>query len=308
MTAPVPPAALFAAPALLVFNPGAGGSSETSPPALIAGLRALGHPDVTCLETGDDLPQRLAGARGLVYVAGGDGTVRRVACALAGRPEVVLALIPLGTANNVARSLDLGGRPEEVLERYRRARPAPLDLGRVRAPWGEDLFLEACGCGAFAHALAEYGPEEGKSPLRAVQALARTLGGFTPLPLALSMDGEAQAITPLALLEVMNARAVGPRLQLAPQADPGDGRLNVVQIDAERLDGALAYLAALARGTLAELPSVESREAGQVDIPYLGQVFHVDDEVRVAPPGETGTVSISLWARALQVLRLEPGA
>ena len=312
MTAPAPSeasaAALFAAPALLVFNPGAGGSSESSPQALSAGLRALGHPDVTCLETGDDLPQRLAGARGLVYVAGGDGTVRRVACALAGRPEVVLAPIPLGTANNAARSLDIEGRPEDVLKRYRRARPAPLDLGRVRAPWGEDLFLEACGCGAFAYALDEYGPEEGKSPLRAVQALARTLGGFTPLPLALTVDGEAQPVTPLALLEVMNARAVGPRLHLAPQADPGDGRLDLVQIDAERLDGALAYLTALARGTLADLPSVENRTATQVEIPYLGQVFHVDDQVRPARPGETGTVSISVWAGALQVLRPEPEA
>ena len=72
--------------------------------------------------------------RGLVYVAGGDSTVRRVACALAGRPEVVLAPIPLSTANNVARSLDLEGRSEEVLERYRRAWPAPLDLDWVRAP------------------------------------------------------------------------------------------------------------------------------------------------------------------------------
>ena len=312
MPAPVssahPSGALFAAPALLVFNPEAGGSSETSPPALVAGLRALGHPDVTCLETGDDLPQRLAGARGAVYVAGGDGTVRRVACALAGHPGAILAPIPLGTANNVARSLEIEGRPEEVLERYRRARPVPLDLGRVRAPWGEDLFLEACGCGAFAHALAEYGPEEGKSPLRAVQALARTLGGFTPLPLALRVDGAAQPSTPLALLEIMNARAFGPRLPLAPQADLGDGRLNVVQIDAERLDGALAYIAALARGTLADLPSVESREAEQIDIPYLGQVFHVDDQVRPAQPDMTGTVSISVWAGALQVLRAEPDA
>lgn len=308
MTALLSSAALTAAPALLVFNPGAGGSSETSPPALLAGLRSLGHPDVTCLEAGDDLAGQLAGVSGTVYVAGGDGTVRRVACALAGRPGVVLAPIPLGTANNVARSLDLEGRPQEILERYRHARPAPLDLGRVRAPWGEDLFLEACGCGAFAHALAEYGPEEGKSPLRAVQALVRTLGGFTPLPLALEVDGETQPAAPLALLEIMNARATGPRLQLAPQADLGDGRLNVVQIDAEKLDGALAYLAALARGTLAELPSVESHTAGQIDIPYLGQVFHVDDQVRPAQPGATGTVSVSLWAGALQVLRPEPEA
>ena len=148
------------------------------------------------------------------------------------------------------------------------------------------------------------------APRRATARCALCTWWLHAAALSLSVDGEAQAITPLALLEVMNARAVGPRLQLAPQADPGDGHFDVVQIDAERLDGTLAYRAALVHGTrtLAELPSVEGCGAGQIAISYLGQVFHVDDEVRVAQPGETGTVSVSLWAGALQILWPEPGA
>ena len=44
----------------------------------------------------------------LVVVAAGDGGVRRVALALAGR-EIPMAILPTGTANNIAKSLGVSG-------------------------------------------------------------------------------------------------------------------------------------------------------------------------------------------------------
>lgn len=293
--------------ALLIFNGKAGSSTQASPDHLVEALHAIGYrPVYRATDDEADLAAALANAPGTVFVAGGDGTVRAAALRLAGRPNIQLGVIPMGTANNIARTLGVEGSPLEVVASYAGARATPLDLGRVWAPWGEDLFLEACGCGAFADVLAEYDPEAGKSPLRAVGAVASTLGHLEPLPLALVLDGQPQPEIPYALLEVMNTPATGPRLHLAASADPCDGQLNVLRMDADQQGGLLTALAALARGEFEELGSVQNDPARRVEIPYRGQPFHVDGEVRPPRPDRSGTVTIEVWAGALSVLRPGP--
>lgn len=289
--------------ATLIYNSKAGGSETASPDHLIEELHKLGHsPVYRATDSEDDLRQALQDVEGAVFVAGGDGTIRAAALHLAGRSDVVLGVIPMGTANNVARMLGVSGEPLAVIQSYGHAQGKPFDLGKVSAPWGEDLFLEACGCGAFADVLAEYDPEEGKSPLRAVQALGKLLTSFDPDPLGLALDGQKLPDAPYALLEVMNTKATGPRLRLATDADPHDGLLDVVLVNQEQRDGVLAYVAALARDTFEELPSVQSVQARHIEIPYHGQAFHIDGEVRAPQEGGRGRVRIEVWQGALQVL------
>ncbi|MFT2722025.1 diacylglycerol/lipid kinase family protein [Deinococcus sp. A31D244] len=309
MSSGATPAAPERRSATLIFNAGAGGSEHCTPDELVAALEGIGFtPVYRSTSCEDDLDAALSDVRGAVFVAGGDGTVRAAALRLAGREGVTLGVIPMGTANNVARMLGVQGAPLDVIAGYAGAGVRPFDLGRVTAPWGEDLFLEACGCGAFADVMAEYDPEGGKSPLRAVQALTATLTAFNPLPVALCLDGVELPEVPLALLEVMNTNATGPRLRLATNADPGDGQLDVVRIDAGAREGLLAYLAALARDEFTDLNSVQVDRVGVVEIPYVGQAFHVDAEVRPAVQGASGRVRIEVWAGALSVLVPVAGA
>ncbi|ABF46303.1 diacylglycerol kinase, catalytic region [Deinococcus geothermalis DSM 11300] len=292
--------------ATLIFNSNAGGSGRVRPDQLVAALHEQGYrPVYRATQDEADLAAALEDAQGTVFVAGGDGTVRAAALCLAGREGVRLGILPMGTANNIGRTLGVEGEPLDVIARFGGAdtvHTIPLDLGRVVAPWGEDLFLEACGCGAFADVLAEYDPEGGKSPLRAVGALTTTLGHFTPRRLALTLDGQPQPEAAYALVEVMNTKATGPRLQLAASADPTDGQLNVIRVDTQEQGGFLAALTALARGSFEELPSVQNDAIQRVEIPYVGQAFHVDGEVRPAQSGISGTVQIEVWPGALSVL------
>ena len=290
--------------ATLIYNRRAGGSERHSPDHLIEKLHQLGYrPVYRATDSEADLRRAVEAARGTVFVAGGDGTVRSAALLLARRGDLTLGIIPMGTANNIGRTLGVMGEPLDVLEGYRGAVARPFDLGRVQAPWGEDLFLEACGCGAFADIITEYDPEDGKSPLRAVQALTTALGHFDPPLIPVTLDGQRLPPAPYALLEVLNTRATGPRLHLAPQADPGDGFFDVICVDAEHRQTMLAYLTALARDEFGDLASVQARRARVVEIPYSGQAFHVDGEVR--PPlqaGQGASVRIEVWPGALKVL------
>ncbi|MVN89194.1 diacylglycerol kinase family lipid kinase [Deinococcus sp. HMF7620] len=296
-------ATLDQGPATLIYNTRAGGSGHCTPDDLVEALHGIGYAPVYQATTSEaELRAVLENVQGTVFVAGGDGTVRAAALHLAGQTGVTLGVIPLGTANNVARTLGVQGTPTEVIAAYADAAAVPFDLGRVTAPWGEDLFLEACGCGAFADVLAEYDPEAGKSPLRAVQALTTSLSSFDPPPLSLTLDGQPEPETAFALLEVMNTRATGPRLRLATHADPSDGQLDVVRIDVAGREGLLAYLAALARDDFEALASVDSTRAACIEVPYSGQAFHVDAEVRPPMPGVTGVVRVDAWPGALHVL------
>src|SRR5690242_17614742 len=71
-----------------------------------------------------------AGGASLVFAAGGDGTVRACAEALAGT-GVPLAIVPLGTANLTARALGVPSRGDRAVEAGFGGRDRAIDLGHV---------------------------------------------------------------------------------------------------------------------------------------------------------------------------------
>lgn len=112
--------------------------------------------------------------------------------------------------------------------------------------------------GLFASGLANYNPEDGKSPLRAVGATLQTLREFAPKSFKIWLDGHLNQ-EPAALLEVMNTPAIGPRLRLAPEAKPDDGWLDVITISADQQVGFTTYIAGYVQGQLADLPNITHR-------------------------------------------------
>src|SRR5215217_7893686 len=111
----------------LVHNPTAGQGSPGSD-ELCALLRAAGHQPYYVSSTDKkELRRALEDAEDLVLVAGGDGTVEKVARRLAGR-SVPMAILPFGTSNNVATTLGVSGSAAEVIARLNEATPCRLDL------------------------------------------------------------------------------------------------------------------------------------------------------------------------------------
>ncbi len=275
--------------ATLIYNPNSGGIAQTSPEQLTEALHRAGYnPIYQATSSENDLDPILAEARGLVVSAGGDGTLRAVATRLVGKP-VGLAVLPLGTANNVARTLGVEGSPEELIARLNQPVRLGFDMGVVSAPWGQDYFLEAFGYGLYADVLAAYEPEKGKSVLRSFSAITQILPGYSVHQPVVQVDGEDISNGYL-LFELLNTTAFGPRVKLAPQADPGDGWLEVVAVREDNRDSLLAYAGSLLSEALADLPSVEVRRARCAEIEWTGEFsFHLDGEVRpwVEPePGE----------------------
>jgi diacylglycerol kinase family enzyme len=100
----------------------------------------------------------------LVVAAGGDGTVRACAEALAGT-GIPLAIVPLGTANLVARALGVPGQAGRALEVAFGGRDQPIDLGRVTGADGSGMGPDGrAGLDAGARAYSGAGPAGGAGP------------------------------------------------------------------------------------------------------------------------------------------------
>jgi diacylglycerol kinase family enzyme len=290
--------------ATLIYNSTAGSTAGVTPESLLDGLRAAGF-DARYQPTSceDDLDGALAGASGLVVVAGGDGTVRATATRLLKR-DLHLAIIPLGTANNIARTLGINGAPAAIVAGLAHGRQQPFDVGHVRTPWFHDYFLEGAGFGLFAETLALYDPNEGKSIRRALKALTETLTGRQPRHFRLLLDGRDISGDYL-MVEALNTTAIGLRLKLAPQADPGDGLLEIVRIREEGRAGLLSYAAALVREELHELPAVEVERGRRLTIAWDGFPIHLDAAVHPSPEQPADSQATE---KAMVIVELLPAA
>lgn len=261
--------------AYLVYNGTAGSVGERDASFYQKALDEVGfEPVYKVTRDEDEVEAVLDTARGLVVVVGGDGSLRAVATRLVGR-NIPIALIPAGTANNVGAALGLNGDPEAVVRGLAKPRKRRIDIGVVRAPWGQSYFLEGAGFGLYAEALSRYRPEDGKSVMRGVKTLIEILTELPSPATRMRINGREEEGEYL-LVDAMNTPAFGPRIPLAQEADMGDGLLDLVRVDASSRDSYLAYLSGLVSGDLPNLDSVDVRRVSQFEFLWTGFPIHQD--------------------------------
>jgi diacylglycerol kinase family enzyme len=292
----------------LIHNPGAGRQGGDEGAALRRLLGECGYEVRYASAKEDGWKQALEESAELIVVAGGDGTVARVARRMV-RRAVPLAVLPSGTANNIARSLGLIGRPfEELVRRPQSARRVKLDVGVAEGPWGERYFVEGVGAGLFADLLGSAASEALKSGKPPVESSLRRLrdlaAGCEPDEIAARIDGRDISGRYL-LIEALNIPYVGPNLHLAHESRPGDGELDVVLVSEAERDRLLYYLDHWQdnRERLALLPTLRGR---RVEIEWTGFALHIDDKLHpkadAKPKNMAGQVEVRLDGDAVEFL------
>jgi len=236
-----------------------------------------------------ELTAALAEPTDIVIVAGGDGTVAKVVTQMPDR-SVPVAILPIGTANNIASSFGIGGPLNEISVRLRDAQQRRLDIGMARGPWGCCWVVEGIGLGALVRAAERIGDPSGSRAGRlktARRGIRRILKNAGPDRVKILLD-DRQLPEEHLMVEVLNIACGGPRLLMASGIDPGDGKLDVIMLEPQQRKQMRRWLAeARPDGP----PPMSHWRGSKVSMIWDGTPLHIDDDL---PPAEEGRVAVEL--------------
>jgi len=239
----------------VLLNPGAGSADGDALPTLAC--ERWGDNALCRTTSGPHVADEAAAAAREGYetlaVAGGDGTISLAVTGLmrardAGMETLpTLLLLPLGTGNDLVRSLGLPEGHDAAIAMLEAGRRRPLDVIRWRLEGEAGVtggYAVNVIAGGFSSRLQVFLTPELKrrwGPLAYLRAAAETATELQPHHLRLSVD-EAEAVEFDALnVVVASARYAGGGISVAPGADPSDGVLDVVAT----LPGGVVDIAAL---------------------------------------------------------------
>ena len=241
-----------------------------------------------------DIARVVADPGDLIAVAGGDGTVRKVA--LAARPDgPPIAILPLGTANNIAHSLGITASIQSLITGWQHPALSKFYPIEVEAPWGRHRLIEGIGFGVLAQVIEESADNDKLSPLEARERIAERMLRAQPEEFDIRID-DARVSESVVLLEIMTIRLVGPNLHLAPDANPADQLVDLCWVSA---DDRLLFTEWLqAPGSDAPAP-VPTRSAHHIAISGRLDRVRLDDMVRPGDAAERCTITVGSAAEPL---------
>jgi YegS/Rv2252/BmrU family lipid kinase len=215
----------------------------------------------------ESLAAELAPQVDVLVVFGGDGTVHEVANGLPslGADGPLVALLPAGTGNDLARAIGMPPDPVAAAAELTGARPRPLDLldcGPRRAANGINAGFAAAATDVLSRRVKKaLGP--------AAYLVGGVRAGINPptWPARVEVDGRVVEGEALAVV-VGNGGSFGGGRWLIPDADVGDGLLDVLVVPADASKAALARHLARDRRLPGDLPRLRGPEATVVtDMP-----------------------------------------
>lgn len=162
-----------------------------------------------------------------VVSVGGDGTAGEVAAGLTGTGKA-MGIIPAGTGNDFIKSAGIPNDPDKALDMLLSGKAGAIDTGTVN----DRFFLNVCGTG-FDVTVLDYAESE-KEKHRGLTpyfiGLIKAITHYKSVQLAVTADGEKEEGKYL-VCSIANGRFIGGGIPICPDADVGDGFLNLVLIN-----------------------------------------------------------------------------
>ena len=295
---------------ILIHNPDAGDDTQPSGDQIIRLIREAGHKAKYFSSKDKKWKKALKKSCDIVAVAGGDGTVGRVARRLIDS-RTPIAVLPMGTANNIATTIGVTGTKfEGLIAAWNAAHCANFDAGVARGPWGLRYFIEGFGVGLFAETMFRI--ENGRHPqvsrsedpeeeiAASLKILKKQLLSYPPKDLTVRLDGQDLS-GDYYMLEAMNIRYIGPKLDLVPRAQINDGLLDVVFVSKSEQAKLRQYISDRIKHSRSRV-NLTVHQGRHLQVEWKSSPVHIDD--RPWPEDENATRVLS---NAIDI-KTDPGA
>ncbi len=255
----------------------------------------------------------------VIFVAGGDGTLRNVVQGIAGQ-DIAIGILPLGTGNILARNLKIPiGNLDAAIKKALSGNRYQLDLGVAKAVFSdgslrEFIFTGIAGVGMDAKLMENTQPKL----KRRVGWIAYIEGGIRSLPLKferfdVQIDNQVRTLKSYSLL-VGNVGWLPGLISMMPDAQMDDGKLDIAAIGPRKIWNWVDFFSritwqnlvvrplALGRRWMDERANVKTLEnlsSPRIRIkPHNAAAMQLDGD----PVGEIIEVDFSLKNKALTVL------
>lgn len=228
-----------------------------------------------------------------LFVLGGDGSLRLAASELLGS-ATALGPLPGGTTNVVVRALGLSTDPLAAARALANGRTRELDVGRA----GDGTFLMQLSGGLDARVMAAVDPRWKRRLGRLAVAWTglREWARYRFTPFSLEADGEPVVATGFVLA---NLAEYAGNFRIVPQAQPDDGRLDLLLFRGHGRRAALGFAFDLVRGRHAARRDVEIRSVERLRLvaPEALELQEDGDSLTTRAP-----LDVRLASRRLRVL------
>lgn len=286
----------------LFHNPTAG-EGEHSKDALVKQIEKAGYDCSYSSTKKADFEESIPEDTDIIVLAGGDGTVRKLAAHLLEKPlrekSGPIGLLPAGTANNIARTLGIKGAPEEIIDRWSEGKTRAFDIGRIEGLGKNAFMLEALGFGVFPKLVKEMKERKDKEKFDdpeeeledALTRLHKIVMEYKTRECEIQVDDTLYSGKYL-MVEIMNIQSLGPNLNLAPKADPGDGELEVILIPDAQRDELADYVKRRMKRGRDEPFFYKPLKARKIKVAWKGHLVHIDDELQKVDKFEAITIDV----------------
>ena len=274
--------------AKILHNPSAGKQQHTKK-KLVSLVKANGF-DCGYSSTKNINWKKVKPDTDFLIIAGGDGTVRKIVVKLINKKKAIqklpLLILPMGTANNIAKSLGIEGHIDQIIKNIGKRNLKKFDVGRITGGKKDMIFLESFGFGIFPELMKrmeqieereEATPEENLQ--MALEQLHNIVMSYVAKPFTIIIDGVPNTDHYL-LIEVMNINSIGPNLNLSPNSDPGDGEFELVMIPESQREEFASYISYKMSGIEKSFVPIVIK-GKKISIATPEGYMHTDDELKL---------------------------
>ena len=282
---------------LLFVNPNARQGQRCSE-RVRAWLAAEGHEILNCDPAHANEPpnsqiRRLGSQASAVLVGGGDGSVNAILPSLL-ETKLPVLLIPLGTANNLARTLGLPNDPEGALALLRAGRILEIDVGLANGI----PFMNVIGLGLSTQVnrMVRSSLKRWLGPFAFVWMAFKVIRRMSPFRIHVNCDGHQHRAKSWQLT-ICNGRNYGSGLTIHEDASLRDQKLHALSTEVKKWWHTFRLIPALLSGKFSPQHDVTVFEGAKI----LVETHHpmhvdIDGDVKTKTPLE-----VSVLPRALKI-------